>query len=250
MFVLFLHKKKWFLYLFAKKGKEDRKERIEVKTNRDLLMEQLQNASTEDFISLSWYGKCSRCSNNFWDGNQDRCHVNINESSCELGYKEWLESYPEENLQEKYHKKYWCFKDCISAHLGKELVDILYISKAIAPPLEVENACKEKCCAAKSCAGTECYMYYQHILNLYNKYVKEMAEKKAEERYPYSKSKIREDCISDYIRDIKSSFRLETFLCNVLVPKIQDKLIQGKAKQILAFKKKHEGRKEKENEES
>ncbi len=68
--------------------------------------EYIKSLSGEEFLKVvSGVGKCKRCSNSYWDGNQELCHKNINDSSCELGLKEYLESDISENLQTKYKKK-------------------------------------------------------------------------------------------------------------------------------------------------
>ena len=49
-------------------------------------MEKLQDADMKKFVELiTCHGKCTRCSNNYWDGNYTGCHENKNESSCEEG---------------------------------------------------------------------------------------------------------------------------------------------------------------------
>lgn len=68
--------------------------------------EYIKSLSGEEFLKVvSGVGRCKRCSNSYWDGNQELCHRNINDSSCELGLKEYLESDIGENLQIKYKKK-------------------------------------------------------------------------------------------------------------------------------------------------
>lgn len=68
--------------------------------------EYIKSLSGEAFLkAVLGQGKCNRCSNCYWDGTQAKCHKNINESSCELGVKEYLESDITENLQRKYKKK-------------------------------------------------------------------------------------------------------------------------------------------------
>lgn len=60
-----------------------------------------------EFSRILNYGKCRRCSNYYREKNRpDYCHSTINESDCETGIKEWLESEPEHNLQAKYNKQY------------------------------------------------------------------------------------------------------------------------------------------------
>ena len=84
--------------------------RKQKQTNRELFMEKLQDADMKEFVELiTCYGKCTRCSNNYWDGNYTGCHENKNESSCEEGIAEFMEARPGENLQVKYGKKYSAF---------------------------------------------------------------------------------------------------------------------------------------------
>lgn len=83
--------------------------RKQKQTNRELFMEKLQDADMKEFVELiTCYGKCTRCSNNYWDGNYTGCHENKNESSCEEGIAEFMEARPGENLQVKYNKKIFC----------------------------------------------------------------------------------------------------------------------------------------------
>lgn len=178
-----------------------------MKTNKDLLSEKLQTAATvDDFIKQSTNGsnQCARCSNNYWDGSQNSCHKNTNDSSCEQGYKEWLESYPGENLQVKYHKKYGCVKDPINAYFEKEITLLLYQSKAITLPTRCEN-CYEK----SKCHLTDCTMYYQHILNLHQ----------------------------EYTRNSHKIKNVDSFIEQVLIPKIQDPVKRGHAERLIILKR-------------
>lgn len=75
-------------------------------TGEEKFWEDLQKKKAIDIMQFD--GRhCKYCSNNYWDGNQARCHKNINHSSCEQGYKEYLESDISENLQKKYNKQRW-----------------------------------------------------------------------------------------------------------------------------------------------
>lgn len=202
--------------------------RDKVKTNREVLLEQLQTAvTTEEFIALQRNGKCDRCSNYFWDGPQAKCHKNINESNCELGYKEWLESYPGENLQEKYHKKYWYFKNNCIAQNVKDLMDLLYASKTITVPTDTEAVCK-MCGNQKSCTSTWCYMYYQHLLNLYNAYIREQAKKEDADKDGND--------IKHKVYKPQQSITMKTFISTVLLPNIQDTVVKEKITRLLNTK--------------
>lgn len=171
-------------------------------------MEQLQGATTEEFIALQCTGKCGRCSNYYWDGSVSKCHEGINESNCEKGYAEWLESYPGEDLQRKYNKQYWCVKNHTHAYFMREIMDHLYFSGILISPLETETRCGH-CHGRKSCAGTECFMYYQHLLNEYKVHNEKLSEEKHAE------------------------ISLTQYISDALVPQIADAETRGRIKQIL-----------------
>lgn len=81
------------------------------KTNMEILLEQTKTIEAMTNLSLG-HGKCRRCSNFYFDMQSGRCHKSTcygwdkRGSSCEEGVKEWLESYPDEFLPEKYNKQY------------------------------------------------------------------------------------------------------------------------------------------------
>ena len=82
--------------------------RKQKQTNRELFMEKLQDADMKKFVELiTCHGKCTRCSNNYWDGNYTGCHENKNESSCEEGIAEFMEARPGENsgLHERHKRR-------------------------------------------------------------------------------------------------------------------------------------------------
>lgn len=151
-----------------------------MKTNRELFTEQLADADMSRFLDLlDGVGKCSRCSNNYWDGNQMTCHKNINDSSCKLGQSQYMKAYPTDNLQMKYHKKYYCFKDAISANIARDVMHLLYSSRTVEDPQKVVKHCSSGCHAA-TCTATSCYMHWQNIMNLRDAWALETTRKECD----------------------------------------------------------------------
>lgn len=208
-------------------------------TNKELFLIRLQNSSTEEFVRLtSLWGKCSRCSNYFWDGNQTHCHKNINESSCEKGYAEWLDARPDEDLQKKYNKRYFYFRDRVSAFLGKGIMDILYTYNAVTPPADYgEKKCLDGCFGGeKGCGNASCYMYWQHILNLYESYIEEQAKA----RLRSGGIAANQTALEHTTKSMSLNFKLNNFILEILIPQIQDTEMREKAKQILKFKEQYD----------
>lgn len=208
-----------------------------MKTNREVFTETLQKATTEEFVRLTTgCGKCGRCSNHFWDGSVTPCHQNINNSNCNEGYAEWLESYVGEDLQEKYNKKYWYFRDHTSAQLSRQIVDILYSTGTVDSPAEADEKQCSCCTHKKSCTKTFCYMYYQHLHNLRDKYIEDKAKEKIKGVHGEENQK-RE--LEYYKEDIGRSLRTEDFIVEVLIPQIKDERARGKAELLVEFKKQY-----------
>lgn len=207
-------------------------------TNRDVFMEKLTKASTNEFIRLITCGKCTRCSNNFWDGNQTPCHKNINDSDCDDGFAEWLEASPGDNLQEKYGKKYWYFTDHTSAQLNRMIMDLLYLSGVVVHPAkDGEKQCTERCLNHDNCSSTSCYMLWQHIMNLCEKHVEELAWDKVRKQFPRSGKNLEEhrDDYEYYKRDLERTMRTDVFIRDVLTPRISDERLRGKMELLLEF---------------
>lgn len=189
----------------------------DMKTNREIYVDKLNNSSTEEFVKLvNAYQICSRCSNAYWDGNQTICHKNINKSSCEKGQEEYFESYSNEDLQEKYNKKYHYCKGYKQAKLLKELVQIIYYSGVVEwNGVDQCEICKNK---GKKCYSTysNCLWPFQHLLNIHSDYIKE----KVKELNDFDKL-----CFRD-----KMTF--DVWMKDILIPSILDKDINEKANRL------------------
>lgn len=189
-----------------------------MKTNREIFMNELNNSNMDNFIDLiNSCGKCNRCSNNYWDGNVNSCHKNINNSSCEDGQREYFESYPEENLQNKYNKKYWHCKGYSNAQSLNNLTEILY-SCGVIEWKGVDN-CKYCHNKGKECysVSSKCFWLFQYLLNLHSDYVKDKIKK-----------------LNDFDKLIyKENMTFEKWLTDIVIPSISDKLIRDKAEHFL-----------------
>lgn len=185
-----------------------------MKSNKDIFLEELQKADSSKFIGLiNSRGKCWRCSNHFWDGSQSACHKNFNDSSCEEGQKEYFESYPGENLQLKYHKKYIYCKNYMDAVLKKELMVALYSSG------QVEFAENSRCnSCSDDCIEVMCFKQYQNLIDMHRRYAKAKYEtlKTDSERYL-----------------LQQNFTFAVYLRDVFIPAISDDEIRGRAKQMF-----------------
>ncbi len=142
-----------------------------MKTNRDLFIEKLSKSETAQIIRImNGAGKCTRCSNHYWDWNLRKCHKNINDSDCEQGQAEYLDSYPEENLQKKYHKKYFRCKNSQHAELLQKIAGILFNSGVVVmekKKLEEEDLFCRFC--TKQCQVADCEKMAQIINTIYRK---------------------------------------------------------------------------------
>lgn len=136
-----------------------------MKTNRDLFIEKLSKSDTTQIARIiNGEGKCTRCSNHYWDWNQNKCHKNINDSNCEQGQAEYLDSYPGENLQKKYHKKYFNCKNSQHAELLQKIEGILFASGVMVAEkekLEEEDLFCRFC--MKQCPTADCEKMAQII---------------------------------------------------------------------------------------
>lgn len=143
-------------------------------TNKEVFIKNLNEANMSHFVDLIiGCGKCNRCSNFFWDGNYTGCHKNMNDSSCEEGIAQYMESRVGENLQVKYHKKYGTFRSYTHAMLGKQLAEILYqagVVDLIEPPCEwCKSDTPDKRCA-------DCDRFWCNILDMSRRYAVELAK--------------------------------------------------------------------------
>lgn len=141
-----------------------------MKTNQELFLEELTNASPRKFVDLISTGKCSRCSNHYWDMAQAKCHSGINDSTCEEGQAEYLESRPDEDLQAKYHKKYWSCKDREDARNKLELVRLLCKTGLIGDE-EICTRCSNR--EGVPCRHTDCDRKVEKLQKLYKDHIKQ-----------------------------------------------------------------------------
>lgn len=190
-----------------------------MKTNREAFMEELQNADTNRLVELTTgYGRCHRCSNYFWDGNQGECHKNINESSCEKGMAEWFDANVGENLQIKYKKKSWKFHNYTQASYARMLADLLYSCGLVEKTDNKCNYCRKKECVM----STICSSSWINIRNMASNYAKSLT-KDLDPRYE-------EYTINNIRRKYEDEF---VFIEEVLLPKIEDLEVRGQAKMLV-----------------
>lgn len=189
-----------------------------METNREIFMNKLNDSNMENFINLiNSCGKCNRCSNYYWDGNVNYCHKNTNNSSCENGQREYFESYPEENLQKKYNKKYWYCKGYDNAQSLNKLTEILYSSGVI--NWKGVDSCRYCYNKEKECylVSYKCFWPFQYLLDLHSDYVKEKIEK-----------------LSDFDKIVyKEEMTFEKWLADIVIPSISDKSIRDQAEYFL-----------------
>lgn len=188
-----------------------------MKTNREIFMDRLNKSNMDDFVKLvNAYEKCSRCSNNYWDGINRPCHRNINESSCEDGQKEYFESYPDEDLQKKYNKKYWYCKGYEQARLLKELTQVIYSCGVVEwngiDKCEICHNKGEKCYTT----NFKCSLPFQYLIDLHSNYIK---------------VKIKD--LNDIDKMLlKRKMTFDVWLKDTLIPSISDKEFRDKAKHL------------------
>lgn len=191
-----------------------------MKTNREVFMEKLQESSIEDFIHLTTGGgKCLRCSNYFWDGNYTGCHKNINDSSCEAGIAEYLESEVGTNLQVKYNKKYGAFRSYSPAMVGKMLAEVLFQAGVVAklePPCEW---CKKTDCVP-------CDRHWCNILDMSRAYALELTRPYTEDDFSSEASKARDLYKRYYNNDM-------IFISEILIPRIKEDELRVQAELLV-----------------
>lgn len=188
-----------------------------METNREKFIEKLKTADTESFINLiTGCGKCARCSNSFWDGNCTGCHKNINNSSCEEGMAQYMESRVGENLQVKYHKKYGAFRSYSHAALGRQLADILFQAGVVD---KLEPPCTSWC-TADDCSG--CNRFWCNILDMSRKYADDLIE-------PYNDDDNSDEAVR--ARDLYKKYHGNdmAFISEILVPRIKEVELRAQA---------------------
>lgn len=205
--------------------------RKQKQTNRELFMEKLQDADMKKFVELiTCHGKCTRCSNNYWDGNYTGCHENKNESSCEEGIAEFMEARPGENLQVKYSKKYSAFCSYTQASLAKHLAVILFqtgVVEKLEPPCEI---CRKTDCY-------ECSRFWCNILDMSRKYARKLVE-------PYKENDFSVEALE--ARDLEKRYYGNDmiFIQEILIPRIQEPELAAQAKLLVELVTEHAANKE------
>lgn len=172
-----------------------------MKTNQELFLEELTNASPRKFVDLISSEKCSRCSNHYWDMAQNKCHSGINDSTCEEGQAEYLESRPDEDLQAKYHKKYWSCKDRKDAKNKLELVRLLCKTGLIGDA-DICTRCSNR--EGLPCRHTDCDQKVTKLQEMYKEYIKQAASQMGHIE----------------ANQVFTTFTMEKYLWNVLIPSI------------------------------
>lgn len=192
----------------------------EIKTNREIYMDVLKTAGMEQFVKqITGTGKCLRCSNRYWDGNYAGCRRDCNRSSCEEGIRQYMESYPGENLQVKYHKKYLTFRSYEQAQLGHEFVSVLYkagVVERLEPPCSI--------CTRSDCP--DCDRFWCNILDMSRHYAYELVKGYDDKDDSLEAIKARELYRKYYQQD-------RTFLSEILVPKIKDDALRKEAESLV-----------------
>lgn len=102
-------------------------------TNKAAFLQQLNTTNTSDMIDMLLHGACGRCSNFYWDWTGTKCHKNVNESSCEKGTVEYMDSEVGDNLQVKYQKKYIHCANYYQALILEQLAPLLFSSGVVNP---------------------------------------------------------------------------------------------------------------------
>lgn len=188
------------------------------KTNREVFMEKLQDSNIETFVyMITSGGKCTRCSNHYWDGNVSKCHQNINNSSCDKGIAEYMEARSGENAQVKYNKKYSTFCSYSHAMLGKELATVLYqagVVDKLEPPCEWCGPDKDEC--------INCDRFWCNILDMSRIYARELAAS-FDEFHQYE------------AHEAERKFYGNTmiFISEVLIPKIKESELRAQAELLV-----------------
>lgn len=195
-----------------------------IKTNREIFMEKLEAADMSRFINMiTGCGKCTRCSNSYWDGNASRCHKDANNSSCEEGISQYMESRVGEDLQLKYCKKYLIFRSHHHAMLGKYLATILFQEGIVDKSEPICEACEINNCS-------KCENFWRNIINMSDDYKKMLIK-------PYVKDYTVASIES--IKDIEVKKMYERysnkniFILEILIPRIQDYELRIKAKLLM-----------------
>lgn len=198
---------------------------MEKKTNREVFMERLQKADTEDFVNFIAYGKCMRCSNNYWDGNYTGCHQDKNESSCKKGIVEFMDAHVGENIQVKYGKKYSAFNSYNQASLARHLATVLFQAGVVE---KMESSCS--ICKAADCPG--CDRFWCNILDMSRKYAHDLVKSYKENDFSMEAIEARELEKRYYGNDI-------VFIREILIPRIQEPELETQAKLLAELVTEH-----------
>lgn len=184
-----------------------------MKSNRELFIEELKACTMAEFIGrINSAGRCGMCSNFYWDIEGERCHKDKNLSSCAAGQAEWMASYPHENLQIKYRKKYSCFLDYYHAHIMQKLATFLVAAGAVRP-------CAEPCgMCIGSGKGPECYTPILLLLKA---------------RDAYAEEKTRSFQPAEIRRTLEDRITLEAYLAEAVIPAIEDADARSRAERLL-----------------
>lgn len=185
--------------------------------NEKLFKDELNHMHIEEFARfISAPDKCLRCSNYYWDGSQSRCHKNINDSSCVEGTLEWLESDNTDDLQSKYHKKYFTFKDKQSADIGKKILHLIYSTGMIE---KLYDNCYG--CTTDNCIEADCSTCWWNLILMQNRYIREI-QHKMDPKNTYE------------IQKFEEKYRvLTTWLQDVIVPYISDISVKDQVIQCI-----------------
>lgn len=190
------------------------------KTNREAFMEKLQKADTKKFVELiTCYGKCTRCANNYWDGNYTGCHQNKNESSCEEGIAQFMEAHIGENLQVTYGKKYSAFRSYSQASLGRHLASILFQAGVVE---KLEQPCG--ICHKDDCSG--CSRFWCNILDMSRQYAMSLIEPYKKDDYSMKANEARKLHDRYYGNDM-------VFIHEILIPRMQETELAAQAKLLV-----------------
>lgn len=166
------------------------------KTNKAIFLEELSACTdSQTFVDMISSGKCSHCSNHYWDMGQSKCHKNINESSCEKGQAEYFESSPEEDLQIKYRKKYWSCENVEDAYNKLNLIRTLHKAGVI------EKAeCCQRCLNKESFRSCEaCDITVNQLQRMYGSEIRRQDVERS--KYPFKR--FLQDKIIPAIKDEK-----------------------------------------------
>lgn len=201
------------------------------KTNREAFMERLQKADTEEFVRLiTCYGKCGRCSNDYWDGNYTGCHQNKNESSCEEGIAEFMEANVGENLQVKYGKKYSAFNSYNQASIARHLAEVLFQAGIVE---KMEPPCER--CKASDCS--RCSRFWCNILDMSRKYARKLVE-------PYKENDFSVEALEAGDLEKRYYGNDMIFIQEILIPRIQEPELAAQAKLLVELVMEHAENKE------